>query len=106
MYIVVNRFQVALGHEADFETLWSNGEIYLDSVPGFLQFHFLKGSVTDTHTLYAAHTIWENRQFFEDWLGSEAFKKTHARANVPKGTYINPPALESFDVILSEPSAG
>jgi len=106
MFIAMNRFQIAIGHEDDFETLWRNRETYLASVPGFLQFHLLKGPVADTHILYASYSAWEKRQSFDDWLESEAFKKAHVQARLPKETYLGPPVFEGFDVILSEPSAG
>ncbi len=52
MFIAMNRFKIALGHEADFEAVWRTRESYLDSVPGFEKFHLLKGS-TQRH----AHAV-------------------------------------------------
>ena len=61
MFIAMNRFRVKVGSEADFEAVWLNRESHLDGVPGFEQFHLLRGPTTDDHTLYASHSIWASR---------------------------------------------
>ena len=43
MYIAINRFQIVLGKENDFEILWKERDTHLDQVPGFLKFHLIKG---------------------------------------------------------------
>ena len=43
MYIAINRFQIVLGKENDFEILWKERDTHLDQVPGFLEFHLIKG---------------------------------------------------------------
>jgi len=102
MFIAMNRFHVAPGREEDFESLWRNRDSYLDGVPGFQEFHLLRGGeVEGGGTLYSSHTIWATRQAFEDWTNSEAFKQAHADARAPKGTYLSHPRLEGFDVILT-----
>ena len=55
---------------------------------------------TDDYTLYASHTVWESREAFEDWTQSESFKKAHAQAKAPKGTYLGHPNLELFEAVL------
>ena len=69
----MNRFRVAKGSEAAFEQVWLSGDSHFDKVPGFVEFHLLKGSEAEDHTLYASHTVWENRATFEAWIRSEAF---------------------------------
>ncbi|MCA9410747.1 MAG: antibiotic biosynthesis monooxygenase [Candidatus Omnitrophica bacterium] len=100
MFIAMNRFRIGLGHEGDFETLWRNRESYLDDVPGFQEFHLLKGPTTEEHTLYASHSIWESRSHFEAWTQSEAFRKAHAQAKAPEGTYLGHPEFEGFEVVM------
>ena len=39
----MNRFRVAKGSEADFEQVWLSRDSHLDKVPGFVEFHLLKG---------------------------------------------------------------
>ena len=65
MYIAMNRFRVAKGSEQKFETIWTSRKTHLDEVPGFKEFHPLRGPEAEDHTLYASHTIWESRDDFE-----------------------------------------
>ena len=65
MFIAMNRFRVAKGSEAAFEQVWLSRDSHLDKVPGFVEFHLLKGPEAEDHTLYASHTVWENRAVFE-----------------------------------------
>ena len=77
MYIAMNRFRVAKGSEAAFEQVWQSRDTHLDKVPGFVEFHLLKGLEAEDHTLYASHTVWANHGAFEAWTKSEAFRAAH-----------------------------
>jgi len=96
----MNRFRVALGSEEVFEELWRKRDSFLDDVPGFEQFHLLKGPTNEECTLYASHSIWASRQAFVDWTESAAFQKAHSNARAPQGTYLGHPEFEGFEVIL------
>jgi heme-degrading monooxygenase HmoA len=100
MYIAMNRFRIAAGHEQDFETIWRTRESGLHEVPGFRKFHLLKGPTNDGATLYASHTTWDSRAAFIAWTESESFRKAHAQARAPEGTYLGPPVFEGFEVVL------
>ena len=100
MYIAMNRFKIALGSEATFENLWRQRESYLDQTPGFREFHLLRGSIYEDHTLYASHSVWDSASAFEAWTESESFRKAHAQARAPKGTYLGHPEFEGFEAIL------
>lgn len=100
MYIAMNRFKIALGSEVAFEELWRQRESYLDEVPGFRAFHLLRGATCEDHTLYASHSVWDSNAAFEAWTESESFRKAHAQARAPKGTYLSHPEFEGFEVIL------
>jgi heme-degrading monooxygenase HmoA len=100
MFIAMNRFRIARGAEDAFETLWKSRDSHLDGVPGFREFHLLRGPSGDEETLYASHTVWESRAAFEAWTRSEAFAKAHAQARAPKGTYLSHPMLELFEAVL------
>jgi heme-degrading monooxygenase HmoA len=100
MYIAMNRFHIAPGHENDFIDIWKKRDTHLDSVPGFKEFHLIKGSVTDEYILFASHSVWESKQDFENWTHSEAFRMAHANAGDSKGVYLGPPQFEGFDVVL------
>jgi heme-degrading monooxygenase HmoA len=71
---------------------------HLDKVPGFVEFHLLKGPKAEDYTLYASHTIWENRAVFEAWTKSEAFRAAHSRAGENKPLYLDHPQFEGFEV--------
>ena len=60
MFIAMNRFKVIKGSEAAFENVWLSRDTHLDKVPGFIEFHLLKGPMAEDHTLYASHTVWKN----------------------------------------------
>ena len=47
MFIAMNRFRVAKGCEATFEQVWMSRDSHLDKVPGFVEFHLLKGPAVD-----------------------------------------------------------
>jgi heme-degrading monooxygenase HmoA len=100
MFIAMNRFRIARGREEVFEDLWRRRESQLDGVPGFREFHLLRGPADDTATLYASHSVWESRKAFEAWTESEAFRRAHAQARAPQGTYLEHPRFEGFEVIL------
>jgi heme-degrading monooxygenase HmoA len=99
MYIAMNRFRVKPGAEAEFEALWLNRETHLDQVPGFVEFHLLRGPKTEEHTLYSSHTVWASRRHFEDWTRSEAFRKAHRDAGEARDVYLGHPNFEGFEVI-------
>jgi heme-degrading monooxygenase HmoA len=99
-YIAMNRFRIALGREETFEELWRKRESYLDEVPGFREFHLLRGPSDSSATLYASHSVWDSREAFERWTESESFRKAHAQARAPEGTYLGHPQFEGFEVIL------
>ena len=77
MFIAMNRFKVIKGCEADFEHVWLSRDSHLDKVPGFEEFHLLKGPELDDHTLYASHTVWQSRAAFEAW--TEDLKRSARR---------------------------
>jgi heme-degrading monooxygenase HmoA len=98
MFIAMNRFRVTKGSEAAFEHVWLSRDSHLDKVPGFVEFHLLKGPEAEDHTLYASHTIWASRAAFEAWTQSEAFRAAHRDAGDHKPLYLGHPHFEGFDV--------
>ena len=100
MFIAMNRFRVASGREQTFEDLWRKRESYLDAVAGFREFHLLRGPWDDEGTLFVSHSVWDSREAFEAWTESEHFRKAHAQAKAPQGTYLDHPRFEGFEVIL------
>jgi len=100
MFIAMNRFKVASGREEDFIAVWRNRESHLEGVPGFKEFHLLRGPEHEDHTLFASHSVWESPEAFEAWTTSEAFRKAHSQAGGTKGLYIGGPQLECFEAVL------
>jgi len=100
MYIAMNRFKVALGSEAAFEHLWTSRDTHLKEVPGFAEFHLLKGPRKEDHVLYSSHTIWADHAAFEGWTKSEAFRAAHRNAgNDSRVLYLGHPEFEGFEVV-------
>ena len=106
MFIAMNRFKVIKGSESAFEKVWTSRETYLDRVPGFVEFHLLRGPERDDHTLFASHTIWQSQQAFVDWTHSEHFRAAHRNAGDNKPLYLGHPEFEGFEVLqtVSAPS--
>ena len=61
MYIAMNRFKVLKGAESAFESVWLSRDSHLERVPGFIEFHLLRGPERDDHVLYSSHTVWASR---------------------------------------------
>jgi heme-degrading monooxygenase HmoA len=99
MFIAMNRFKVLKDRTADFENVWLSRRSHLHEVPGFQEFHLLKGPERDDHVLYASHSVWDSYATFENWTRSEAFRKAHARAGDNKPTTLGHPELECFEAI-------
>ena len=100
MFIAMNRFRIAPGRESDFEEIWRSRESHLEDVPGFQEFHLLRGPEDETRTLYASHSVWNSREAFDAWTNSDAFQRAHRRGSAPEGVYLGPPEFEGFEVVL------
>ncbi len=99
MFIAMNRFKVKKGCEADFEQVWLTRDSHLEKVPGFIEFHLLKGPEKDDYVLYASHSLWRSQAAFEAWTRSEAFRKAHADAGSGKSLYLGHPEFEGFTIL-------
>ena len=99
MFIAMNRFQIVPGKETDFEEIWRNRDTHLQDVPGFSEFHLVKGQQTKDFTLYASHTIWESKEAFENWTKSEAFRSAHKDAGKNSHLYLGHPNFEGFEIV-------
>ena len=100
MFIAMNRFQIIPGEEAAFEQVWLSRDSHLDGVPGFVEFHLLRGPAEEDHTLYSSHTVWRAHADFEAWTRSDAFRKAHAGAGGGNTSlYLGHPRFEGFEVV-------
>ncbi len=99
MFIAMNRFSIVKGEEMAFGRMWAERDSHLHAVPGFVEFHLLRGPEEADHTLYVSHSIWETADHFEAWTRSEAFRKAHAHAGGGKALYLGPPRFEEFEAV-------
>lgn len=98
MFIAMNRFRVKKGSEEAFEHVWLSRDTQLTKVPGFVEFHLLKGPEQEDHTLYSSHTVWQSKTMFEAWTKSDEFRAAHKDAGQSKPLYIDHPQFEGFEV--------
>ncbi len=96
MYLAMNRFKVTPGSEEAFEAVWRAREGRLDEMPGFVEFHLLRGPTTETHTLFASHTRWESEAAFRAWTTSEQFRAVHRDAGRNGQLHLGHPEFEGF----------
>ena len=99
MFIAMNRFKVIKGEEASFEDLWLKRDSHLNTVPGFVEFHMLRGPEREDHVLYSSHTVWASKEAFSAWTTSEQFRAAHRGAAGTKPMYLGHPEFEGFEVI-------
>jgi len=100
MYVAMNHFRIAAGRGEEFEARWRERESHLDGVPGFVQFHLVRGKDhEDGAHRYASHVIWESEATFTDWTRSEAFRKAHGAARMPEGLMVGHPQFMGWQSI-------
>ena len=101
MFIAMNRFKVAPDSTQAFEAIWLNRESYLHTMPGFVEFHMLRGPAKSDHVLYASHTVWASKADFDNWTRSDAFRAAHAKPKTSgrAPTYLGHPEFEGFEVV-------
>ena len=99
MFIAMNRFKVVKDATQDFEQVWLGRDSHLGEMPGFVEFHLLRGPEHEDHVLYASHTIWSSKADFEAWTRSEQFRKAHGRVPSTKPLYLGHPQFEGFETI-------
>lgn len=100
MYLAMNRFKIFKGNEEAFEEVWRNRDSRLKEVPGFVDFHLMRGPSTKEHTLYASHTIWADEAAFTAWTKSEHFRASHRNAGSNDNLYDGSPTFEGFTPVL------
>jgi heme-degrading monooxygenase HmoA len=98
MFIAMNRFRIAPGFEDAFVQMWRERDSRLQDVPGFRQFHLLRGDAGAESTTFISHSTWESRELFTAWTESDAFRQAHAKARAPEGMYLGPPNFEGYAV--------
>ena len=100
MFIAMNRFKIVPGRENDFEKIWKERDSHLEGVPGFKEFHLVRGKKEETHTLYASHSTWGSEKDFLNWTKSDSFRQAHKGAGQHSSVYLGHPEFEGFKVII------
>lgn len=95
----MNNFRVRAERAAEFEAAWRDRESFLAGVPGFREFHLLRGPLQDDGIrLYASHSVWDDELSFHAWTESEAFRKAHAQGRVGE-LLAGPPRFVGWEVV-------
>ena len=95
----MNHFSVVPDRASEFEERWRTRESYLSEVPGFREFHLLRGPIEDGALLFASHSIWDDEAAFRAWTESESFRKAHAQGSVA-GVLLGPPKFVGWQVVV------
>lgn len=106
MYLAMNRFTVPVDNATAFEELWLSRKSRLNEVPGFVEFHMLKGAEADGTILYASHTVWESEEHFLGWTRSDQFRTAHSKAGDTRKLHQGAPKFEGFTAIQHIAKAG
>jgi heme-degrading monooxygenase HmoA len=104
MFIAMNRFRMKRGSEEAFEQVWLSRDTQLTKVPGFVEFHLLKGREHEDYTLYSSHTVWQSKATFEAWTKSEAFRLAHRDAGQTFTLYLLPVSRRTRTIPLPDMS--
>jgi len=95
MFIAMNRFRVKKGSEEAFEKVWLSRDTQLTKVPGFVEFHLLKGPEHEDFTLYSSHTVWQSKAASKPGQGR---RNSVPPTRMNKPLYIDHPQFEGFEV--------
>src|SRR5262249_50548576 len=91
MFIAMNRFRVKKGSEQAFEKVWLSSDTQLTNVPGFVEFHLLKGPEHEDFTLYSSTPFGKARQRSKPGQGRRnSAPPTRMRARTSRSTWTIP----------------
>ncbi|GCA51480.1 antibiotic biosynthesis monooxygenase family protein [Sinorhizobium meliloti] len=101
MFFAMNRFRVAAGQEEAFEAVWKARDSSLSEMPGFIEFHLLRGDSVpeEGYTPFISKSAWETKDAFIAWTKSDNFRAAHRSAGENKAMYLGPPKFEGFTVV-------
>jgi len=98
MYIVSNRVPVTPEFEHMFEERFRQRAGQVEKQVGFIDMQILKPDSPDTP--YVVLTRWQDKDAFNQWVGSEDFRAAHANP-MPKEAFQGKGGMEAFEVIIS-----
>ncbi|MBF0132762.1 MAG: antibiotic biosynthesis monooxygenase [Magnetococcales bacterium] len=99
MIVVVNRIPVKKDYWDEFETRFQNRAGLVDRSPGFIRNLVLRPVDNSSH-YHVIMTWWENKEAFEAWTQSPAFKEAHAaHRGANRDMYAGPNVFEMHEVV-------
>ncbi len=103
MYVVTNRVTVASEWRDKFEERFQQRAGQVDKQPGFIRMDIMRPISEETP--YLVLTVWQDKQAFENWVGSDDFKLAHQNP-LPKEAYDGPGqgGMEHHEIVISSSS--
>lgn len=98
MYVVMNRVMVKDDWRKSFVERFENRKGKIDLQPGFVRMQVLEPEAESMPCVVL--TVWQNKEAFEQWVGSDDFKEAHQNP-MPKEAFNEGGGLESFHVRVS-----
>lgn len=84
--------------------MFANSRGAVQDFPGFVSMEVLRSEGEDEVLVV---TRWQSRDAFDAWVGSEDFKKAHARGGGGGDLFSGRPQMSTYEVAVErEPSAG
>ena len=98
MITVMNRIPVKAEYAEAFEARFRDRARLVDGLPGFVRNEVLRPM--EPGQPYIVLTYWENREAFEAWTASDAFREGHARGgSLPREAFAGQSELEVHEVL-------
>ena len=103
MIAVFNRLPVKEGAAGQVARLFANSRGNVQGFPGFVSMEVLRSESEDEVLVI---TRWRDQEAFDAWVGSEEFKKAHARGGAGE-LMRGHPQMSTYEVAVErEPSTG
>ncbi len=103
MIAVFNRLPVKEGAAGQVAGLFANSRGNVQGFPGFVSMEVLRSESEDEVLVI---TRWRDQEAFDAWVGSEEFKKAHARGGAGE-LMRGHPRMSTYEVAVErEPSTG
>ncbi|MCV6590119.1 MAG: antibiotic biosynthesis monooxygenase [Marinobacterium sp.] len=97
MWVVSNRVWVRDAYSQEFEQRFQRRAGQIDNQPGFLSMQVMKPAKEGAP--WVVQTCWQDQQAFENWVGSEDFRRAHANP-LPQEAFSQAGQLEMHDVVI------
>lgn len=96
----MNKFKIKKEFSPSYIEVWKDAKVRVDDVDGFIDFKFLKlDKESENYDIFASYALWENKEKFLTWMGSEHFKISHSTGPKNSEMYMEKPTLECFEII-------